>query len=331
LKGEPELEVDFMNAGARVVSDFANLLPTNQLRKLRNFLYADNSIVHAHLPRSELIARFAIWNQAFFITRHNTETFFGGLPRLVSKALSRLVTSRAEKVIAISKAVKIFLLEEGEVKNSNKIEIVHYGFERKLDGTSQKIQLDKLRPRIGTIARLTKQKDLVTLILAFKIVVKKFPSATLEIVGDGPQFHDLLNLVRQIGIQNHVEFKGRLMDVYPFLEKLDTFVLTSKYEGFGMVLLEAIDAGVPIIASNSASIPEVLGESYPGLCRVGDARDFATKITKSFEIPFRKSLISMQTSRCRQFETVSMAKRIQSIYVSVFEPMSNIATGEKQP
>lgn len=314
LKGKPELAEEFAKIGVKVIFDLVNMNPVFQLRRMRKFLRNEYSIIHAHLPRSELIARLAIRDHAFFITRHNQEVFFKNTPNWASRVLSRFVTARAIKVIAISRSVQQFLIQEREVKDKTKIEIVPYGFKRRNRSNLQKIKSVGSRPRIGTIARLDKQKDLATLIMAFNFVMSKFPLAILDIVGEGPERKKLLKLVRKLGIQSQVNFMGKIDDVYPFLSRLDTFVLTSKYEGFGMVLLEAIDAGTPVIASSTASIPEVLGDSFAGLCKVGDASEFANKIIKSFELDFQTILLSTQSRRLSHFDPNKMWMKLEFLY-----------------
>jgi len=322
LKGKPELAEEFAKIGVEVIFDLVNINPLFQLRRMRKFLRNEYPIIHAHLPRSELIARLAIRDHTFFVTRHNQEAFFKQIPNRASRVLSRFVTARARKVIAISRSVQQFLIQEREVEDETKIEIVPYGFKRRNRSNLQEIKSVESRPRIGTIARLDKQKDLVTLIMAFNLVMSKFPLATLDIVGDGPERKKLLKLVHKLGIQSQVNFMGKIDDVYPFLSRLDTFVLTSKYEGFGMVLLEAIDAGAPVIASKTASIPEVLGDSFAGLCKVGDASDFATKIMKSFALDFRSILLSTQSRRLSQFDPDKMWMRLESLYKYPSEPLN---------
>jgi hypothetical protein len=94
LKGKSELESQFLEIGATVINSIANKALVYQLIFLRNFFKSNNAIVHAHLPRAELLSALSIKKQKFFVTRHNAEPFFPKAPKILSILLSRFVTSR---------------------------------------------------------------------------------------------------------------------------------------------------------------------------------------------------------------------------------------------
>jgi glycosyltransferase involved in cell wall biosynthesis len=95
---------------------------------------------------------------------------------------------------------------------------------------------------------------------------------------------------------------------------MDVFVLSSLYEGFGLVLLEAMDAGVPVIASNNSAIPEVLGNDFPGLARTGDVQDFLEKMSQFVNIENRKHVLQVQNVQLGIFRADLMCSRISDIY-----------------
>jgi glycosyltransferase involved in cell wall biosynthesis len=314
LKGKPELAENFYNIGVDILPGYANKNPVHQFWKLYRLLRKVTPIVHAHLPRAELLTRLAIRNQVFLVTRHNSEPFFPKYPNHASRILSRYITSRSHKVIAISNSVRHFLIERGEISNVSKIHVVYYGYQEQIENKKKLSNTRHMSLRIGTVARLTKQKNLESLINAFAIVIQEFPDSSLLIVGDGPLHAQLKNLSIALGIQENVEFLGRIDDVYSFMKKLDVFVLPSKYEGFGMVLLEAIDVGVPVIASRVSSIPEVLGESFDGLYESGNVSELALKIVMTSKAQFRNRLLAKQSLRLQPFNALEMAKQVESLY-----------------
>jgi glycosyltransferase involved in cell wall biosynthesis len=310
LKGEPELLENFKAFGAIVHSD---LQPYALAKFIKNY---PPSIIHAHLPRAELVSLFTPANFKLVTTRHNSEPFYPTAPRWLSNQLSRLVERRASRIIGISHSVKKYLLDRGEVLKSENVEVVLYGYEINRPRDSRTNLPLNFISSLGTISRLANQKDLPTMILAFDRYLKINPGCTLTIVGSGPLETFLVNLCRTLKIEGSVHFLGKTKDVFGFLEKIDVFLLTSHYEGFGMVLLEAMDARIPIIASNASAIPEVLGEDFKGLAIPGDADSFFRKLIELNDFEFRKKVLAQQELRIGLFDVSKMSRRISDIYFS---------------
>ncbi len=314
LKGEPELTADFVSLGAFVHHELASISPLLQLIKLRKLLKGKNVVVHAHLPRAELVGLFANKRIRLVTSRHNAEPFYPGAPRVISNFLSRLVEIRSFKIIAISNAVKDYLILSGEVSNSEKIAVVHYGYTPQCP--EKELLINKMHRvcKLGTISRLADQKDIPTMLTAFSEYRNHSSGSSLSIVGSGPLETELLQMTKDMGLAESVFFLGRRTLIYNFLSELDVFVLTSKYEGFGMVLLEAIDAGVPVVASRNSAIPEVLGDEFPGLCNTGDSKDFCQKINQLNNPEYRKMILEQQRLRLDIFRADVMCKQINEIY-----------------
>jgi glycosyltransferase involved in cell wall biosynthesis len=314
LKGEPELEYEFTNMGAFVHHEVARSHLFFQTYALRKVVGKSKPIVHAHLPRAELISLFTPARFKLVTSRHNAEPFFPAAPKTISNLLSKLVEIRCFRIIAISEAVKVFLIERDEIRNIEKVEVVLYGYQPTCNSIKGNVNPSNTTHKLGTISRLTHQKDIPTLLHAFQIVHKDAPQATLNIVGSGPLESNLLEMCNRLGLKSSVNFLGRTSQIFNFLMDLDVFILTSRYEGFGMVLLEAMDAGVPIVASNNSAIPEVLGPNFPGLCETGNYQEFYNKILKLNDPDYRKQVLSLQKKRLALFEADGMAQKINKIY-----------------
>lgn len=316
LKGSLELKSEFTSIGATVHSSLVGLSPFFQPFEFRKLLKGRKVIVHAHLPRAELVAALTPAKFKFVASRHNSEPFFPGAPRYISNVLSKLIEIRASKIIAISEAVRDFLISRGEVRTHHKIEVVHYGYRpvltrNKIEPTSRFNNF-----HVGTISRLTDQKDISTMLKAFAKYRTRNKSAKLSILGKGRLLQNLEDLTRDLSIDGSVQFCGKSAEVIEFLRSLDVFILTSKYEGFGMVLLEAMDAGIPIIASRNSAIPEVLGNDFPGLCETGNEHDFAAKLELLQNAEFRKVFLDIQEERLGNFSAEKMIKKINYLYLS---------------
>jgi glycosyltransferase involved in cell wall biosynthesis len=161
--------------------------------------------------------------------------------------------------------------------------VIHYGSRialiRSAAEASRATRADQELFAIGMVARLDPIKDHATLLSAVRILRDELPDQAFELrlVGDGPLRQALEEQARSLGIAGVVRFLGNRNDVPAILGELDLFVLsTTRDEGFGVVLVEALAAGLPVIASNVAACREVLdGGKYGRLVRPGDPRALA--------------------------------------------------------
>ena len=113
----------------------------------------------------------------------------------------------------------------------------------------------------GTLGRLVKAKDQRTLIQGFAAIKAHCPLAKLVIIGEGVLEQALQEQVKELGLENNVILTGYLPQGFGLMKAFDVFVLTSIKEAFGRVLLEAMIARVPIIATKTNGIPEVVGDA----------------------------------------------------------------------
>ncbi|MBU1627146.1 glycosyltransferase, partial [bacterium] len=103
---------------------------------------------------------------------------------------------------------------------------------------------------IGTIGRLTPEKDYGTLLEAFENVQRELPNIKLKIVGSGNLEYELKGLALKLQINEKVEFLGQRNDIPKILQTFDIFILSSIQEGCSNVILEAFATGLPVIATN---------------------------------------------------------------------------------
>ena len=111
---------------------------------------------------------------------------------------------------------------------------------------------------IGSVGRLVEQKDYPTQLRAFALAAARVPSLRMVIAGDGPLRSMLEQLARELAIADRVRFLGNWDDVPALLRSVDLFALASKFEPFGVALLEAKAAGLPIVATAVNEIPEIV-------------------------------------------------------------------------
>ena len=325
LKGNPELEKEFEESGVKVNKLLAGKNFLHQISLLSKYLRKNLSPVHAHLPKAELLAAIVVSNKYFIFTRHNSEPFWPSGPRILSNLLSKFVCKRASQCIAISNAVKSYLIKRGEIPTGYIIDVVYYGFQKDistnpvgLSSISNVMNGQSSNYKIGTIGRLVPQKDYPPLLNAFSNVLKSLPETELYIVGEGYLQKDLIKLSKSLGINDKVHWLGKTEYTKEFLSRLDLFILPSKFEGFGLVLLEAMQANKPILAPNNSAITEVLGVSYQGLYPTSDHRSLAEKILSIYNNSKSvKELTSGYRSQLELFDSKIMANKIMQVYESI--------------
>jgi glycosyltransferase involved in cell wall biosynthesis len=118
---------------------------------------------------------------------------------------------------------------------------------------------------IGSVGRLVEQKDYPTQLHAFALAAARVPNLRMAIAGDGPLRSMLEQTARELAIADRVRFLGNWDDVPALLRSVDLFALASKFEPFGVALLEAKAAGLPIVATAVNEIPEIVADGESGL------------------------------------------------------------------
>lgn len=136
-------------------------------------------------------------------------------------------------------------------------------------------------PVIGMVANLSFDKDHETLLKGFAGILELYPVARLVVVGDGPRREYLENIALRLNIAQSVDFMGFCTDIPVVLSKFAVYVHSAHTEGFGIAILEAMAAGIPVVASNVGGIPEVVEDNVSGLLfERGDSEALRTAILK---------------------------------------------------
>ncbi len=316
LKGEPELKDKLVSIGAEVLDVLHEKNLLLQILIFRKFLKDKKVVLHAHLPRAELVSSFAKGMNTFIISRHNSEKFFPKAPNFLSRILSLYVSRNVKKCITISEAVKAFVLSTKEISNNKDVTVVYYGYNDEFIFREDLVKKHKDYV-MGTIARLVPQKDHLTLLAAFSQFLDVHPNSKLILIGSGDLKNDLVRFSEKIGINDKVIWIDRTENSYDFLYQMDLFVLPSKYEGFGLVLLEAMQVNVPVIAANNSSIPEVLGKNYVGLFESGNIDDLLKTMLMFFDNSPSFNLPTLYQENLLNFVPKIMQEKILNVYNGV--------------
>ena len=243
-----------------------------RLRKILRKLQPN--IVHTHLIHADLyglIAGKLAGVKTIIASRHNDDRF---RYRPLIQRLSRLMWRFSDGGIAISNAIKHFTINI-EGASENKIDTVYYGIEYRwiLDSEIQsarhslckELNLTNETVILGMVCRLVEQKGIRYALEAFQQIYDAFPQAHLVIAGDGELADELQAHSQLLGISERVHWLGWREDSLTIIGAMDIFIMPSLWEGFGLVLLEAMSMRVPIIASRVSAIPEVVIHGVTGL------------------------------------------------------------------
>ena len=323
LKGKPELKLKFEEVGVKVNSLLVNQPFIFQVTKFRKFIRNNESPVHTHLPQAELVAVLACKRKNFIVSRHNFEPFWPNKPKLVSVLLSRFVTSRAASGIAISNAIKNYLIMTKEVVKEFQVSVVYYGSEQEVNDQSDSKELtheilnSTKNYKLGTIGRLVPGKNYPTMLKAVAKIASVDPTVKFFIVGGGSSEHALIKMCKNLKIEDNVIWLGRTEHIREFLSKIDLFIFASKGEGFGLVLLEAMLADKPILAADNSAMPEVLGSKYKGLFSTDDYKLLSEKIIDLMNDHTKSELlVSDYKEQIKFFDPVDMADNVLKVYKS---------------
>jgi len=173
-------------------------------------------------------------------------------------------------------------------------------------------------PVILAMGRFVAQKDFPLLLRAFAKLRENRPARLLLLGGDESSAEqrehqqELGRLATRLGVQEDFDMPGFKVNPYPFLRKASVFVLSSRYEGFGNVLVEALLCGCPVVSTNCPSGPaEILSDGKHGmLVPVGDERKLADAICETLDNPENKAVLR---ARGEEFSIENAVERYQKV------------------
>lgn len=215
---------------------------------------------------------------------------FGDLDRLGRRLFTRLFRHRLT-LFAVSNAVRDELQEKLPHWPAEKILTLHnrVDAEKLKQGLISRedaralLSIPETSYVVANVGRLHPDKDQSTLIRGFARALPQLPdSSRLLLIGEGKDRHKLQTLCDALNITSHVTFTGQVPNAKILFRAFDLFVLSSDHEPFGMVLLEAMVAGVPVICSDSGGGPEVVAD-IGELFTTGDDESLAHAIVSAFQ------------------------------------------------
>jgi glycosyltransferase involved in cell wall biosynthesis len=173
----------------------------------------------------------------------------------------------------------------------------------------------------GTVGRLVPVKNQRLLLEAFALLAARRPGCRLEILGDGPLREELGAFSRSLGIAGAVAFHGSSLEVPTFLRRLNTFVLTSSSEGLPLTILEAMAAGLPVVATAVGGIPEIIRAADCGwLCEESLPQALATQLAAAVDTREARSIGGRGRQYVAQEHSLEkMAQDYEQLFQSILQ------------
>ena len=279
-------------------------------------------LIHTHMVHADVYGSTAarLLRTPFVSTRHNDDRYLLGPFRYADRLFMRGV----DTVIAISDAVREFHARAGLPRE--KLVTIHYGLDAVPSAPSEvtpdDVGVPPEAPLVLAIGRLIEQKDHATLVEAFGRIHEAFPSARLALLGWGRLESEIRSRVRGLGLEARVLVLGRV-EPREWLARADVFVHTSRWEGFGMVLLEAMLASLPVVATAVSAVPEIVVDRETGLLvPAGDAAAVANALAQLLADPALRQRYGAEGRRraLSQFSVTKMTERTIAVYESAVHP-----------
>src|SRR5438093_3860868 len=179
-------------------------------------------------------------------------------------------------------------------------------------------------PKIGAVGRLTSAKGFQFLIRAAPSILKEIPTAKISIVGkDFGYLSELERLAEEMRVSRSVSFLGELSDeaLKKFYSGCDVMVVPSLYEAFGIVALEAMACGIPLVASDSGGLPEVIKDGTNGLLfKTGDSNALAEAVISILKRPNTAEMMARNNEKdAVKYSWDRAAELVEREYLSLLD------------
>ncbi len=252
--------------------------------------------------------------QEYFDYIERTE---GKIRRSIHYKLSSLIYPRLDSLIAVSNGVKDSIIKAWSCL-PERIEIIYNPVDIQRIQELSKItsNITSCKPYIVSVGRMVFQKGFDILIKAYGELLKNDVEHYLVIIGDGPERSSMIELVGQLGLDKKIIFTGFMENPFNLIKNADIFVMSSRFEGFGLVLCEAMALGVPVVATDCKSGPrEVLDNGeYGVLVPVEDIGKLADSIISLLKNPEQRHLLSQKgIIRAKEFNATKAINKFENM------------------
>jgi len=228
------------------------------------------------------------------------------------------------RIICVSDTIRT--ITAPAIKDLSKLSVVHSGIDLSKNHIASKnrilyseLGLPVNTKIVGNLSALADHKDYPTYLRTAEEVIKTDPSIHFIIAGQGLEEKRIQKMIRTLHLEANVHMLGFRKDIVEVMKSLDLFLITSKTEGLGTIVLEAFAAGVPVVATRAGGIPEMVENEVTGLLAdIGDAEALKDAILRILENPdLKKQLTENASHRVQDFSFQTTAEKTMTVYRSI--------------
>ncbi len=293
------------------------------LRLIRLMRRLKVEIVHTHLWTANLWGRIAAWIAGVPVvvaTEHNVDVW----KRPIHAICDRLLSRGTDRLICVSEGVRTFYAQRLPCANG-RLQVIHNGIEEERYAAAVPRQLAPIPdgewagrfPVVAVIGRLVPAKGHRDCIEALKELRPRFPSLLALFIGEGPLRGELEEAITAAGLSETIRLAGLRQDIPDVLRRIHVLLMPSLREGLPMVALEAMAAGVPVVATDVGGANEAVVDGVTGvLVPPQDPRALAQAISRLLEDPLRYQAMSAGARRRieERFTVRRMVAQTQAMY-----------------
>lgn len=247
--------------------------------------------------------------------------------RYIYIKLERILSYRTSVFICISNAMKQDMLTLGIdpqkiVVIKNGVDLERFYPRHVQDKLKRELGIKTNGPIVGTVGRMVTEKGQIYLIEALQYLKTDWKDLKCLFIGEGPMLPQLRKMASDSGIEDMCIFAGIRKDIEFSYSILDVFVLPSLREPFGLVLLEAMASGIPVIATAAGGPLEFIGPDVNGvLVPVADSKALALKISCLLSNKGKAQAIATEGRRTveNQYSVKKTVKKVEEVYLSQYQ------------
>jgi glycosyltransferase involved in cell wall biosynthesis len=252
----------------------------------------------------------------------------------------RVACALADEVVANSRAAASRVIGIRDSANGtvkviyNGLNPLEYRLAAPREEIRERLQIAAGLLYVGVVAGLRREKGHRMFLKAAAQVAREHPTAQFVLIGDGSERAQLEALVRELGIAERVLFAGDCDHVAAWLAALDVFVLPSDFESLPNAVLEAMAAGLPVVATRVGGTPEIVEEGKTGfLVDVGDAEMMSRRILDLLRDPaLRRAMGEAGCARVqREFTIEQMIERLEGLYDALLQKAAQPLVSANMP